>query len=64
MNEPGAFWRLVELWVSLAWALTMVNRSMGDRDRYPFVLPPRVRDEMALAHRLPTQARGDVAAAS
>jgi hypothetical protein len=64
MNGPGGFSRLVELWIPLAWALNMVNRSMGHRDLYPFVLPPRVLDKMVVVHRLVTQARGDVAAAS
>jgi hypothetical protein len=64
MSGPGGFTRLVELWVPLAWALNMVNRSMGHHDLYPFALPPRVLDKMSFVHRLVTQARGDVAAAS
>jgi hypothetical protein len=42
----------------------MVNRSMGHHDLYPFALPPRVLEKMAFVHRLVTQARGEVAAAS
>ena len=64
MSGPGGFTRLVELWVPLAWALNMVNRSMGHHDLYPFALPPRVLDKMAFVHRLVTRARGEVAAAS
>ena len=64
MSGPGGFTRLVELWVPLAWALNMVDRSMGHHDLYPFALPPRVLDKMSFVHRLVTQARGEVAAAS
>ena len=64
MSGPGGFTRLVDLWVPLAWALNMVNRSMGHHDLYPFALPPRVLEKMAFVHRLVTQARGEVAAAS
>jgi hypothetical protein len=64
MSGPGGFTRLVELWIPLAWALNMVNRSMGHRDLYPFALSPRVLDKMAFAHRLVTQVRDEVAAAS
>jgi hypothetical protein len=64
MGGPGGFTRLVDLWVPLAWALNMVNRSMGHHDLYPFALPPRVLEKMAFVHRLVTQARGEVAAAS
>ena len=30
----------------------MINRSMGHRDLYPFVLPPAVLEKMRLVHRL------------
>jgi hypothetical protein len=30
----------------------MINRSMGHKDLYPFVLPPRVLDKMRLVHKL------------
>ena len=34
----------------LAWALNMINRSMGKEDLYPFVLPPAVLDKMRFVH--------------
>jgi hypothetical protein len=37
---------------------------MGHRDLYPFALSPRVLDKMAFVHRLVTQVRDEVAAAS
>jgi hypothetical protein len=47
---PSGFDTLIELWLPLSWALNMVNRSMGKRDLYPFVLPPRVLDKMRFIH--------------
>ena len=47
---PSRFDSLIEMWLPLAWALNMVNRSMGKRDLYPFVLPRAVLDKMRLIH--------------
>ena len=51
---PGdaGFDRIIELWLPLAWSLNMINRSMGHKDLYPFVLPPAVLDKMRLVHKL------------
>jgi hypothetical protein len=51
---PGdvGFDRMIALWLPLAWSLNMINRSMGHKDLYPFVLPPAVLDKMRLVHRL------------
>jgi len=46
------FDRMIALWLPLAWALNMLNRSMGHRDLYPFVLAPRVLEKMRWVHRL------------
>lgn len=48
----AGFDRIIELWLPLAWSLNMINRSMGHRDLYPFVLPPPVLDKMRLVHAL------------
>ena len=41
--RPAPFSRLVsEIWLPLATALNMVNRSMGQNDLYPFVITPAV----------------------
>ncbi len=52
-NLPGeaGFDRLIELWLPLSWSLNMINRSMGHKDLYPFVLPPSVLEKMKLVHR-------------
>jgi hypothetical protein len=48
----AGFDRFIELWLPLAWALNMVNRSMGHPDLYPFVLPDPVLEKMRLVHEL------------
>ncbi|WP_111765193.1 zinc-binding metallopeptidase family protein [Nakamurella deserti] len=52
-NLPGeaGFDRLIQLWLPLSWSLNMINRSMGHKDLYPFVLPPKVLTKMKLVHR-------------
>ena len=50
-GEAG-FQHLIELWLPLAWSLNMINRSMGHKDLYPFVLPPRVLHKMSFVHRV------------
>jgi hypothetical protein len=42
----SGFDTIIEMWLPLAWALNMVNRSMGRLDLYPFVLPAVVLDKM------------------
>ncbi|MGV9798690.1 zinc-binding metallopeptidase family protein [Mycobacterium sp. NPDC003449] len=50
MLGPSGFDTLIEMWLPMAWALNMVNRSMGRDDLYPFVLPPAVLEKMRLVH--------------
>ncbi|MTD17298.1 hypothetical protein GIS00_25535 [Nakamurella sp. YIM 132087] len=56
LDRPNAgaagFDRIIELWVPLTWSLNMVNRSMGHKDLYPFVLPPAVLEKMRFVHLL------------
>ncbi|MGC2656042.1 MAG: putative zinc-binding metallopeptidase [Mycobacterium sp.] len=42
----SGFDAIVEMWLPLAWALNMVNRSMGKDDLYPFVLTAAVLKKM------------------
>lgn len=53
---PAGFSKIIEMWLPLAWALNMVNRSMGHQDLYPFVLPDPVLDKIRFAHELVTAA--------
>jgi hypothetical protein len=50
MLGPSGFDTLIKMWLPLAWALNMVNRSMGHADLYPFVLPPAVLEKMRFVH--------------
>ena len=47
---PSGFDTMIEMWLPLAWALNMVNRSMGKDDLYPFVLPATVLEKMRFIH--------------
>lgn len=47
---PSGFDSIIEMWLPLAWALNMVNRSMGRDDLYPFVLPGPVLEKMRFVH--------------
>ncbi len=50
MLGPSGFDTIIGMWLPLAWALNMVNRSMGKEDLYPFVLPPAVLEKMRFIH--------------
>jgi len=41
------FQEVIGHWLELSYALNQINRSMGQRDLYPFVLAPAVIDKMA-----------------
>jgi hypothetical protein len=47
---PSGFDAIIDMWLPVAWALNMINRSMGKEDLYPFVLPPAVLDKMRFIH--------------
>ena len=47
--EP-AFERLWELWIPLTVAVNSLNRSMGQDDLYPFVLPPEAIEKLRFVH--------------
>jgi len=49
---PSGFDTIIEMWLPLAWALNMINRSMGKEDLYPFVLPPAVLEKMRFIHTI------------
>lgn len=59
---PSGFDTLIELWLPLAWALNMVNRSMGKEDLYPFVLPAPVLEKLRFIHSAVDEAGGSRAA--
>ena len=52
MLGPSGFDTIIDMWLPLAWALNMVNRSMGRDDLYPFVLPTVVLDKMRFIHTM------------
>ena len=52
MLGPSGFDTIIDMWLPLAWALNMVNRSMGKEDLYLFVLPPAVLEKMRFVHTI------------
>lgn len=50
--------RLIEAWLPLTFAVNSLNRSMGQSDLYPFVLPPPVIEKLGYIHGL-VQGRAD-----
>jgi hypothetical protein len=43
---------LVDTWLPLTYAVNSLNRSMGQPDLYPFILPPAVITKLAFIHGL------------
>ena len=58
---PSGFDAIIDMWLPLAWALNMINRSMGREDLYPFVLPPMVLDKMRFIHTIIDEITSDPA---
>ena len=52
------FQLILEHWLPLAFAINSLNRSMGQQDLYPFVLPPPAIEKMAYVHRVIREAVG------
>lgn len=46
------FRHLIDAWMPLTVALNVLNRSMGQADGYPFVLPQAVQDKLGFVHDL------------
>jgi hypothetical protein len=51
-EPPTPFDQVVAEWIPLTFALNAVNRSMGNRDLYPFVLTPKVIEKLSYVDRL------------
>lgn len=51
-HAKGSFASIMADWVPLTYALNEINRAMGKRPLYPFVLSPRVVEKLELVHEL------------
>lgn len=58
LGTDAGFDHIIGIWLPLAWALNMINRSMGHADLYPFVLIQAVLNKMRLVHHLIADASG------
>ncbi len=61
MLGPSGFDTIIDMWLPLAWALNMVNHSMGKEDLYPFVLPAAVLEKMRFIHTVIEEITSDPA---
>ena len=48
--QVGDFDQLYSLWLPLTTAMNSINRSMGQPDLYPFVIPPPVVKKLKYIH--------------
>jgi hypothetical protein len=51
-HQPVEMDVLIRAWLPLTYAVNCLNRSMGQPDLYPFVIPSMVVEKMAYIHRL------------
>ncbi len=49
------FDRIAEVWIPLSVALNSIHHSMGERDLYPFILTPLIKQKLAYVHGLLTR---------
>ncbi|WP_439697922.1 putative zinc-binding metallopeptidase [Mucilaginibacter sp. AW1-7] len=50
--QQESFETLLNLWLPLTFAMNSMNRSMGNKDLYPFVIPPKVVEKLAFIHKV------------
>jgi hypothetical protein len=50
--EQQNFQQLLDMWLPLTFALNSMNRSMGNHDLYPFVIPPKVVEKLSFIHKV------------
>jgi hypothetical protein len=55
--RAGRFEDLIEVWLPLTYAVNSLNRSMGQPDLYPFVLPPEGINKLTYIHELISHSR-------
>ncbi|MBR0933419.1 putative zinc-binding metallopeptidase [Bradyrhizobium jicamae] len=53
------FDRVVASWLPFVFAMNSVNRAIGSKDLYPFVLAPPVIEKLRFVHRLVRRRKGD-----
>ncbi len=56
--EIGDFQPIMDHWLPLTFAINSLNRSMGQQDLYPFVLPQPAIDKLAYVHRVIRESAG------
>jgi hypothetical protein len=49
-RQPASFDKLLENWFALTFAINSINRSMGQKDLYPFILSDTVVAKLRFVH--------------
>ena len=57
--EIEDFYRILNQWIPLTFALNSLNRSMGLHDVYPFVIPFKAMEKLSFIHKVCYAARND-----
>lgn len=55
------FDHIIGMWLPLVFAMNSINRSMGQPDLYPFVIPVKVIEKMKFIHEVCLRSRQDAA---
>ncbi|MFC0515994.1 putative zinc-binding metallopeptidase [Mucilaginibacter angelicae] len=55
--EQQNFQQLLNMWLPLTFAMNSMNRSMGNHDLYPFVIPPKVIEKLSFIHKVCYQSK-------
>ncbi len=50
--EIQSFERILEMWLPLTFAMNSLNRSMGVRDPYPFIISGKVAEKLSFIHEV------------
>jgi hypothetical protein len=58
--QASDFNKVLDLWFPLTFALNSLNRSMGLRDPYPFIIPAKVREKLLFIHEVCYEYRHDL----
>jgi hypothetical protein len=50
--EVKEFSQIISMWLPICFAMNSLNRSMGQKDPYPFIIPPKVIEKLSYIHSL------------
>lgn len=51
------FMQIISIWLPMSFAMNSINRSMGNRDLYPFVITSEVMEKLSFIHKVCYESR-------